>query len=137
MKKFGLIVAILSPFVTGAFAHEASVALRTMKLTTGKIVSTLQFPASQLSDGAKRTYRAKSVRVLKDKLVLSGDAALDSGRGLKVSADRITLVTGDKKGKNVTSLFLTGKVVVRYKREGREEIRFSGDKAELVPQQGR
>jgi hypothetical protein len=133
MKTFRMAVIGLALLTLKAGADEIQAPTQTIKLTTGKVVTTLQLPAT-LNKTPKPWLKVYGKEVVRDSksVVIKGDATFDSSAGLKMTAEEITMNLNAEEAP--TSFALSGKVVIQVQEEGKDVMRITADKAVMEPQ---
>lgn len=139
MKKFGMAVAGLCLMSAGALADEAVKPAQTMRITTGKIVATLEIPKSLSIADNKFTVDAQAVRwdANKNLYTATGHATVQvigtDRQVLKIAADQINIGIGADHAKTLAA---TGKIVIQIQQNGKL-MQIMGDSVVMEPQQAK
>src|ERR1022692_1689816 len=122
MRRFGIGVAGLALLTTAATAAETNLSPQTLRITSGRTVATVDFPAQSSTQG-QPVFKSDRIRSTDEELVFTGHAHIqigDAGRQvLIVTADSVTM---DIPGHKLKSLTCNGRVVVQVREAGRQKL---------------
>lgn len=112
--------------VIGAKAQQNNAATQTIKITTGKVVISIQIPKQVDNHKPLFVFSANSVVNRKDAITLIGHSTLRLGTNLTIKADHIVL---NQNASRISSMVLQGNASVEVQEAGKKSMQFSADNA--------
>lgn len=125
MKRFAICAALLPVLVAGARAQE-NAPMQTMKVTTGKVVTSIQVP-EQLGQGKfKPRFSSTNITMndAKHQFTLTGNCLFQPIGTVKIKADRMSVDTSRN-----FSATLQGHVSIEVQENGQKSVQLLAESA--------